>query len=85
MLAGDLAAAIEAGERPAIDTPEKLRDWLRANLGVVLPARACCRACHADVQPDAFIFACPACGHADLEILAGWELVLESIEGETAT
>jgi hydrogenase nickel incorporation protein HypA/HybF len=48
----------------------------------LLPFRVRCRACGVESVLDEFIFACPSCGAADLEILQGTELFLEKIEVE---
>jgi hydrogenase nickel incorporation protein HypA/HybF len=48
----------------------------------LLPFRVRCRACGTETGGEDFIFSCPRCGGADLEILQGTELFLEKIEVE---
>jgi len=43
-----------------------------------------CRQCDKQYRPTWPVFACPQCGRADVEILAGNELVLWQISGEPA-
>jgi len=69
-----------AFEACAIGTPAE---------GVVLdlqeePVVARCRPCGRQFEPDlqAISFACPQCGQADAELLAGNEIVLTSVECE---
>ncbi|MCL5026683.1 MAG: hydrogenase maturation nickel metallochaperone HypA [Chloroflexi bacterium] len=52
-----------------------------------VPAQARCRDCSTTYAPDDTIWACPACGSVSAEIVAGRELLLESIEvdGDTDT
>jgi hydrogenase nickel incorporation protein HypA/HybF len=49
------------------------------------PARMRCRGCGGEFAPDleAISFACPTCGAADSEMLAGNDILLTSIECET--
>jgi hydrogenase nickel incorporation protein HypA/HybF len=47
---------------------------------VMIPARALCQACSAEVETEDFIAVCPRCGSVNLDCTAGDELVLESIE-----
>ena len=51
----------------------------RAEL-VLLPVRARCGTCGADVEAEEIPLACEACGGVDMELTGGDELVLESIE-----
>lgn len=48
----------------------------------VRPAVALCRPCGREFEPDlaALSFACPLCGQADVELTAGHEIVLKSLE-----
>jgi hydrogenase nickel incorporation protein HypA/HybF len=50
----------------------------------LVPARLRCRACGAAWEPELPAFRCPACGGADVEVVAGNELEVESIEVEEA-
>jgi hydrogenase nickel incorporation protein HypA/HybF len=47
-----------------------------------VPAAGRCRACGAHGTLDAFPFACTACGALDVEVIAGEELVVESLDLE---
>jgi hydrogenase nickel incorporation protein HypA/HybF len=47
-----------------------------------VPATGKCRACGAESQPKSFPLRCAACGNLDLEIVAGEELYVESLEME---
>jgi hydrogenase nickel incorporation protein HypA/HybF len=49
---------------------------------VEVPAAGRCRACGAESVFERFPFACLACGGLDLEITAGEELLLDSLELE---
>ena len=46
------------------------------------PARARCRNCGREFGPKEFVFACPGCGKADVEVIAGWDMIIDFIEGE---
>ena len=45
-------------------------------------ARAVCKECGKQFEPDDLIFICPACGSPQTELLQGDELILDSIELE---
>jgi hydrogenase nickel incorporation protein HypA/HybF len=47
-----------------------------------VPATGKCRACGAESQLESFPLQCKACGYSDLEIVAGEELYVESLELE---
>jgi hydrogenase nickel incorporation protein HypA/HybF len=47
-----------------------------------VPATGKCRACRAESQLKSFPLQCAACGGLDLEIVAGEELYVESLEME---
>jgi hydrogenase nickel incorporation protein HypA/HybF len=47
-----------------------------------IPATGKCRACTAESQLESFPLQCKACGSFDLEIVAGEELYVESLELE---
>jgi hydrogenase nickel incorporation protein HypA/HybF len=47
-----------------------------------VPATGKCRACGAESQLESFPLQCAACGGLDLEIVAGEELYVESLELE---
>jgi hydrogenase nickel incorporation protein HypA/HybF len=47
-----------------------------------VPVRVHCRSCGAEFEVDDFVFYCPTCGAADLDILQGTELYLEKIDLE---
>jgi hydrogenase nickel incorporation protein HypA/HybF len=46
----------------------------------VVPARLRCRACAAEGEIDRPVFRCAACGSADVDVVSGEELEVESIE-----
>lgn len=50
-----------------------------------VPARLRCTACREEWRAEALAFRCPRCTGAAVEVLAGEELEVESIEVETAT
>jgi len=45
-----------------------------------VPMKARCRSCSKQFEVDQFGWACPHCGGNDLELIAGKELFVESIE-----
>lgn len=47
---------------------------------VVIPARALCRACQVEIDCADALMICPRCEGIDLELTAGDELILESLE-----
>jgi len=47
---------------------------------VLIAVRVHCNDCGADTEADEALFACSACGSLEVEIVAGDELTLESIE-----
>jgi hydrogenase nickel incorporation protein HypA/HybF len=49
---------------------------------VEVPARGRCRACGVESELDGFPLACPACGDLDVEVVAGEELSVESLDVE---
>ena len=49
---------------------------------VDVPAAGSCRACGSESRLDGFPLICPACGSADLEVVAGEELRVESLDVE---
>ena len=48
----------------------------------VIPARLACTACAREWEIELPVFRCPSCGGADVEVAAGDELEVESIEVE---
>ena len=48
----------------------------------VVPARLACRGCAREWEIELPVFRCPGCGGADVEVAAGDELEVESIEVE---
>jgi hydrogenase nickel incorporation protein HypA/HybF len=48
----------------------------------VIPAAGRCRACGRESRLPGFPLVCPACGSADLEVVAGEELQVESLDVE---
>lgn len=49
---------------------------------IEVPAKARCRVCGHEYEPEWPVFLCPSCGMASVEILSGEELVLEEITGD---
>lgn len=49
---------------------------------VEVAARARCKACKHEYEPEWPVFLCPACGQASVEILSGEELILDEITGD---
>jgi hydrogenase nickel incorporation protein HypA/HybF len=49
---------------------------------VLVPARLACAACVTEWEPEYAIFRCTTCGGADVTVVAGEELEVESIEVE---
>jgi len=47
-----------------------------------VPTRCSCGGCANEFRVEEFQFRCPSCGSADISIVAGEELFIESIEGE---
>lgn len=47
-------------------------------------ALVCCRQCDKQFRPAWPAFTCPDCGQADVQIVAGNELILEQVVGKTA-
>jgi len=48
----------------------------------IVPLKARCRDCGAEISEGEFVFICPACGGFDLNILSGKELYIDYVEGE---
>jgi len=54
-----------------------------AELGLEhVPAEGCCRACGAESVMTGFPLSCPACGGLDVEVVAGEELLVDSLDLE---
>jgi len=49
---------------------------------VLVPVSAVCNSCQTATQSEDMIAVCPKCGGMDLDLTAGEELILESIEYE---
>jgi hydrogenase nickel incorporation protein HypA/HybF len=47
-----------------------------------VPTRCTCGSCGNEFRMEEFQFLCPSCGSADISIVSGEELLIESIEGE---
>ena len=55
----------------------------RARMNLIRSRPTChCRRCRARVEVDGLPGACPECGDADIEIVGGGEILLQSIEIE---
>lgn len=52
---------------------------------VVIPVSATCLACGVVAESNDIIVVCPDCGSTDLDLTAGEELILESIEYEAGS
>ncbi len=50
----------------------------------IAPARACCRVCGEEFSPTVDSFLCPQCRQADVDIFEGNEILLLSIDGDSA-
>lgn len=46
---------------------------------VILPAEACCRLCSARFEPEPDSYLCESCGQADVDLVAGDDIVLSSM------
>ncbi|MEI8055377.1 MAG: hydrogenase maturation nickel metallochaperone HypA [bacterium] len=49
----------------------------------LIPITAQCKACHKKLTVKESIYICPYCDSSDLAIIAGKEIILDSIDGET--
>ncbi|MFL5927834.1 MAG: hydrogenase maturation nickel metallochaperone HypA [Gaiellaceae bacterium] len=49
---------------------------------IAVPARVACRACAAETETGSFPLACARCRSVDVEVVAGEELYVESLEIE---
>ena len=47
-----------------------------------IPMRVCCRKCGFSFSPDKSLWSCPQCNQWDVEIIAGREFYIDSIEVE---
>ena len=47
---------------------------------VFMPVRTACKSCEAETQSDDFVPLCQRCGSADVDLVGGQELLLESLE-----
>jgi hydrogenase nickel incorporation protein HypA/HybF len=47
-----------------------------------VPATGKCSSCGNEFRVGSFQFVCPSCGSADMSIVSGEELLVESLEGE---
>ncbi|HEV8713765.1 MAG TPA: hydrogenase maturation nickel metallochaperone HypA [Candidatus Binatia bacterium] len=52
---------------------------------VFIPARWRCRVCEGESEAVDIIVVCPSCGGTEVEVSGGDELILESVEYETAS
>ncbi|OGD11193.1 MAG: hydrogenase maturation nickel metallochaperone HypA [Candidatus Aminicenantes bacterium RBG_13_62_12] len=84
MRVGKLAGAVPEFLVTAFDMYKKGTLAEEASLQTVIePVGVRCRSCANEFEVDDYVFHCPSCGAADLEILSGTELLLETIELET--
>jgi hydrogenase nickel incorporation protein HypA/HybF len=83
---------VEIGALQAVE-PELLHEAFRAvaeggpasgaeMIHTMVPAKARCRACATEFSPSFTYYVCPQCHQADVEILAGRNLILTSLTGE---
>ncbi len=49
-------------------------------LVITVAPRARCNPCGREFEPECGLFVCPGCGQADVEILAGQEILLKGLE-----
>jgi len=80
LLVGALSGVVADSVRFCFDMCTMGTDLEGASLDIVdVPGRAHCRECDELVELPDFIALCP-CGSADLEIVAGQELSIQSVE-----
>jgi hydrogenase nickel incorporation protein HypA/HybF len=60
-----------------------LADGARLEVSVV-PLECECEACHRRFRVEQFRFRCPSCGAGNTRVVAGEELILESIDVQTS-
>jgi hydrogenase nickel incorporation protein HypA/HybF len=81
--AGALLRVVDAAFQQAFQHAATGTEAENATLDLVIdPARALCRDCAAQIESSELIAVCPKCGGVDVELTAGEELMLESIEYE---
>lgn len=49
---------------------------------IVEKVRARCKKCLKEFSPKDMVFSCPSCNGADIEIISGKDIYVDSIEGE---
>lgn len=76
---GTVATACKLPRLPIFDTNPQ------TSYCGVIPIQAVCRMCKANVESTDAIVMCPTCGGVDLDLTAGDELILESIEYDDPT
>ncbi len=80
---GKLAGVVPEFLQTAFDSYKQGTLAAEAALEVIaVPFRVRCRKCQSETERDDFVFACPACGSTELEVLEGTELLLEKLEME---
>jgi hydrogenase nickel incorporation protein HypA/HybF len=52
---------------------------------VFMPTRWRCRVCQGEAEAADLFVVCPSCGRTEVEVSGGDELILESVEYETAS
>jgi hydrogenase nickel incorporation protein HypA/HybF len=80
---GRLSGVVPELLETAFDTFKK--DTIASEAGLRIdsvPLRVRCRSCEKESSTEEPLFACPACGAPDLEILEGQDIVLEKLEIE---
>ncbi len=78
---GDLTGFVNESVQFYFEILSKGTEAEKASLAIVrIPARARCRACGKEFQPDGGGWHCPHCGGLIEEVTAGRELYVESIE-----
>lgn len=81
---GKLAGAVPELLVTAFDMYKKGTLAEEASLETVaVPVKVRCRSCGLEFEVEDYVFHCQDCGAADIEILSGTDLLVESIELET--
>ena len=80
---GKLAGVVPEFLQTAFDSYKRDTIAAEAVLEIVsVPLRVKCRKCRAVSEKDDFVFICPSCGAAELEVLEGLDLFLDKLDLE---
>ncbi len=88
-----IRAVVEVGSLEHVDDEVMQTAWTAVTMAPPLenaslvieriPVRVCCRSCSTEYSPEIQAYlACPSCGEARPEVLAGWGVVLRSLEAD---